>query len=272
MIIINLTTTSNRLELCSATLWSLVNQNRSDYIIQLWISEEPYLSDDGIKSTLEFVFQLNRIKDIIKVKVTPNTGPYRKLLPCLRECKDEDIIVYVDDDVIYGGDWLTTLITEFEKNNSQCVVASRVREYKKNIFGVVKGYRFSKVITMKRKLKSDFIITGVGGVILKKKFINDSYIYSDDFLELAPKTDDVWFTKLFSISDTSVIACPEAMSQIYELSHNNQSLCSQNTTSSKRMTKFTFVAKLWNYMLAYFGIPVTNNDYAKKKVDIFFRS
>ena len=271
MLIINLTTTSNRLELCSATLWSLVNQNFSDYVIKLWISKDSYLSDEGIKEQLVFVDQLNKFRSIIEVKITPNTGPYRKLLPCLRECSDNDLIVYVDDDVIYGPDWLKILLTEFVDNDSQYVVASRCREYKKNIFGKLKSYRFSKIVTNKKVLKENFIITGVGGVILKKSLIDKKYIHMDDYLDLAPKTDDVWFTKLFMLSKTCVIACPEAMTHIYELSHNNHSLCSQNTVAKSSFSKLGFLMKMWSYSLAYLGLSVTNNDYSRQKVDHFFQ-
>ena len=44
-IILNLTTTCGRLDLCSATLWSLVNQSLVPDQINLWISKEPYMAD-----------------------------------------------------------------------------------------------------------------------------------------------------------------------------------------------------------------------------------
>jgi GT2 family glycosyltransferase len=49
-------------------------------------------------------------------------------MPILQETTVEsDIIVYADDDVIYGRYWLEKLITKFKKYDGKYVVASRVR-------------------------------------------------------------------------------------------------------------------------------------------------
>ncbi|HFE8951921.1 TPA: glycosyltransferase family 2 protein, partial [Klebsiella pneumoniae] len=102
-IILNLTTTCGRLDLCSATLWSLVNQSLVPDQINLWISKEPYMADEGIKTLPNSIIKLIECNDRIKVHYTENTGPYRKIIPALRNCTDEDILVYADDDVIYSN-------------------------------------------------------------------------------------------------------------------------------------------------------------------------
>jgi hypothetical protein len=48
MISVNLTTMHSRLDLCAATVWSIINQSVQPDKINLWISNEPYLSDHGI--------------------------------------------------------------------------------------------------------------------------------------------------------------------------------------------------------------------------------
>ena len=100
MISVNITTTSNRTSLCAATIYSFYNQSIRPDIINLWISREPYLSDDGFTEVPKFVEELNMICDLIKVHFVKNTGPYRKILPALKEASDDDVLVYADDDVI----------------------------------------------------------------------------------------------------------------------------------------------------------------------------
>jgi len=42
-----------------------------------------------------------------------NTGPYRKLIPALREAEPDDLIVTADDDIFSGRDWLQGLIKAY---------------------------------------------------------------------------------------------------------------------------------------------------------------
>lgn len=273
MILVNLTTTSTRLDLCSATLWSLVNQNIDrEYIVNLWVSKDAYLSDNGITETPQFVHKINIVKNIVRIRYTDNIGPYRKLIPCIRETSDEDIIVYADDDVVYGQNWLSLLILDFESSNREMVIASRVRVFEKNIFGVNKGYSFSKIVYDGKVLSSDFIITGVGGVVISRKFFSDELIMNDDFIFIAPKTDDVWFTKIINISNISVKVCVEALDECYELSHDKYSLCSQNTTRKNYSGLYSKLDSLWGRLISYFGFCSNNNDLAKKKVDEYFEN
>ena len=133
MLTINLTTTSSRLELCSSTIWSLLNQSVQPDVINLWISHDRYMADEGISNIPEFVGLMNNISDIIRVHFVENTGPYRKLIPALRSSQAEDYIVYVDDDVVYGKDWLKTLLNCFLSHDKKYIVASRIRKVSYNV-------------------------------------------------------------------------------------------------------------------------------------------
>ena len=114
MLTINLTTTSERLTLCAATIWSMVHQVRKPDKIRLWISNEPYLSDKGITTLPEWVIEINNIRNILEVIFVENTGPYRKIIPALRTADQNEVLVYADDDVIYligtMGDILSLLV------------------------------------------------------------------------------------------------------------------------------------------------------------------
>ena len=145
MISVNLTTTHSRLDLCSATLWSLLHQSLLPERINLWISHEPFMADKGISSLPNWVNELNNIHDIIRVHYVDNNGPYRKVIPALRSSTDEDVIVYVDDDVIYANTWFEGLVQTFEKFERKYVVASRVRVKVFNFFGKRLSYNMFHV-------------------------------------------------------------------------------------------------------------------------------
>ncbi|WP_224717633.1 glycosyltransferase [Pectobacterium versatile] len=271
MIVVNLTTISSRLNICSATLWSLINQERLPDKIILWISKDSYMVDSGIQYIPDFIHQLNKINNIIEVRFTKNIGPYRKLLPALRACSDDDIIVYADDDVIYSNLWLARILNKFEINNGKYPVATRVRRITKNLLGISKSYLAYPIITENEILDNNYIITGIGGCALKKEHINKEYIELDDYLHIAPKTDDLWISKLLTLSKTFVVTCPEALPDIQEILNNYESLSQSNTRiSSTSNMFFKLIARVRAKILANLGVPLCGNDIAIKKINIFF--
>lgn len=168
-ITVNITTTYNRLDLCSQTAWSLLNQSILPPKIVIWVSKEAYLIDQGIDREPRWVRDLNKLRNIIEFRWTANTGPYRKLFPALDAATDDQIIVYADDDAIYRENWLSLLISKFREHNEEKIVASRIRIRKRNLFGHHKTYMLWPIAKKEVELDSDYLITGVGGAILKKK-------------------------------------------------------------------------------------------------------
>ncbi|WP_072038133.1 glycosyltransferase [Pectobacterium brasiliense] len=272
MIIVNLTTISSRLNICSATLWSLINQDKLPDKIILWISKDSHMVDSGIQDIPDFIHQLNKIKNIIEIKFTKNIGPYRKILPALRTCNDDDIIVYADDDVIYSNFWLTRILNKFEENNGKYPVATRVRRITKNFLGISKSYLAYPIIIESEILDSNYIITGVGGCALKKSHINEKYIDLDDYLHIAPKTDDLWISKLLILSNSQVMTCPEALPDIQEILNNYESLSQSNTgISLNNNVFFRLITRVKVKILANLGVPLCGNDVAIKKINVFFK-
>ncbi|MEN3753689.1 glycosyltransferase [Mangrovibacter sp. SLW1] len=272
MISVNITTTFSRSSLCAATLWSLINQSVTPDAINLWISHESYLADSGFDEEPEWVAQLNSIKNIIKVRFTSNIGPYRKMIPALREANIDDIIVYADDDVIYGENWFAKLYDAYIKCKKKNVVATRVRIRQKNFFGKNKSYNLCKIETQNMLLTSNYIITGIGGCILSKSNINEELLSIDDYKEIAPKTDDVWFSKLVEKSNCNVYVCSEALSDIQEIKHTTVALNVSNTIRNvQENVLFRQINKIITYVLGYCGFPISNNDLMIKQVDEYFK-
>lgn len=270
-IILNLTTTCGRLDLCSATLWSLVNQSLVPDQINLWISKEAYMADEGIQTLPNSIIKLIEHNNLIKVHYVENTGPYRKMIPALRNCSDNDILVYADDDVIYSNLWLKYLIDCYLENKSEYVVSGRLREMKKNFFGGYQSYTRFSLVSESEVFRKDFIITGVGGCVLGKKHIAQKYINLDSFKTIAPKTDDLWISKIIKLSGSRVITCPRALDCIMEIQHDIHALNRVNTFFSNQniIAKVSGVFK--RGVLGYFGMPLSNNDVMIKKINYFFK-
>lgn len=271
LVSINITTTHARLNLCSQTVWSLIHQSVLPAQIVLWVSSEKYLADDGISSIPLWVHEINSIRnDILAIKWVGNIGPYRKIIPALRSADENDILVYADDDVVYGANWLIKLLDKFKKNQDK-VVASRVRELKRNLLGSVKSYLYSTIIYKEKIVKKDYVITGVGGVVIKKSHIASNYIELDDFVRICPTTDDLWISKILELSSTTVLVCPQAMDEISEIQHGHGLTLINNFDYSKGGIITYLARKVKIRILGQLGIPVCKNDVAIKNINNFFR-
>ncbi|MGS3572360.1 glycosyltransferase [Klebsiella pneumoniae] len=268
---INLTTTSERLDLCSATIWSFINQSLTPDAINLWVSRTSFMADNGIEIEPDWISYFNKFNNILKIRYVDNTGPYRKFMPILQETTVEsDIIVYADDDVIYGRYWLEKLITKFKKYDGKYVVASRVRIKKYNVLKKAQSYNMYPVCSKDTIIKSDYIITGVGGAVFQKRQIRNDLIGINKYKEICPRTDDLWISKLFELSGNSVCVCTEALNDVREIQHASNSLNSMNVYHTNHIGVIKIIAKIRFKILGYLGVSLSENDHAMKKIERFF--
>src|SRR5690554_4208808 len=206
-IVVSLTTTSQRIELCRATLLSLTTQSLIPNEIIANLSKQPYLRDKGIKDN-DILLTLTEgipapLKDIISIRWVKNTGPYRKLIPALQQAEKNDCIITADDDIFYNKNWLKLLLKDFNPNE-RTIHASRVRVKSKNIFGKYTGYNFWPLVKSSSVMTNNWIITYGGGAVLYRKWFRDELIENDEFLIVSPTSDDLWYSKICQLSNLSV--------------------------------------------------------------------
>lgn len=269
MLIVNLTTTRQRFYLLRYTLVSLVEQTlRADKIL-VWLSEEPYLRDKGMAGfdyaeCLEEWMPDYKEKGI-EIRHTKNTGPYRKLIPCLREAKDDDVLVTADDDIIYRRDWLSRLIKEFYTSGGDKAVAARVRKIRRNVLGVIQSYVCWRVVTERSFLSEDYVITFGAGAVLRKSFFRTQDIENNDFVFISPTADDLWYTKLLNNNGVSVICAPSIIKCLHFINHadglDNNNLPSLNG----------FWVRVVFHLLARLGFKTCNNDYFFDSIRGYFK-
>lgn len=268
-----MTTTLQRLNLCRIAITSVVLQSRLPDQIILWVSEEGYLSDEGIEppDLIEDVFLglTPEQRALISVRWVGNTGPYRKLIPALRSFSKEDLIVTADDDIYYGHNWLEKLLAAHSKDTgSKVVTACRVREKTYNFLGIKKSYLHWKLHKSSGTLKTDYVITFGGGAVLSRSLFRDQDILDDAFLRVAPTADDLWYSKLLIRNGIKVSVVPEALEELNFVSHK------QGLTKHNRHEVFSLASrirvKMWNYLGGNAGLAVCANDVAYKNIDSYF--
>lgn len=271
MITVNLTTTFQRLGLCQIALTSLLLQSRLPDRINLWVSKEPYLSDKGIVS-IELIDNLlhslpKEARSRVAIRWVPNTGPYRKLTPILREARLNDVIVTADDDIFYGSEWLSGLLRAYEELGGK-PVASRVRLKRINFVGKKTSYLYWKLINQPSVVKDDFIVTFGGGAVLTKAMFKNLDIVDDSFLKIAPTADDLWYSTLLKRNNNEVVVVPELLSELNFIQHADGLMVHNYPKVASFLQKIRL--RFWDRPAGFLGFPVCGNDVAYIQIGRYF--
>lgn len=271
MLTINLTTTCQRLGLCRIALVSLSLQSRLPDHINVWVSREPYLRDSGIADPSILDQLLESLPDTMRGKISfrwvKNIGPYRKLVPVLREAGPDDIFVTADDDIFYGKDWLRKLLEAVDPA-AGVAVAARVKSKRFNSLERKTSYLYWHLIEEPLVVSSDYIVTFGGGAVLTKAMFHDQDIIDDSFMEVAPTADDLWYSMLLRRKETRVQVVPGVLGELNFILHKD-GLKNHNfpvATSLLHKVKIRF----WNRYVGYWGVPVCGNDRSYRRIDQHF--
>ena len=177
-VVISLTTIKKREKLVINTIKSLLSQETEyDYIINLNISTEPFLLDEG--------FSLNDIKNLektindnkLKINICENIGSLRKIVPTLQQYRD-NIVITVDDDTSYHNTMIQTYVDNYKKHN--CIIGSRGRIINFNNSNIMTNLRF--VSSTNNSKVRYIILEGVGGILYHSSYFNENF-YNYNFLK-----------------------------------------------------------------------------------------
>jgi len=181
------------------TLKSILNQSLKPNAIYVYLSCEPYLLDKGFaekKITNRSLLNYILTNDII-IKWVKNTGPYRKLLPLLKDKWNEDcLIITIDDDTEYHKDLLDNLYKDYIKH--KCVINYRGFTPSCNNIETLQYNNNSRSKTIQNKYIYNFP-TGKGGILYHPTFFHKTgdIIFNEDYFnEACPTGDDIWFCLL----------------------------------------------------------------------------
>jgi hypothetical protein len=180
--IISLTSYPEKYNVLYLTLLSLFSQSVKPKKIILWLYYKDYSKLP--RKILDLVNKNFQIKKTYK-----NLKNYQKLIPCYKNFKKYKIVT-ADDDMYYPTDWLKYLIDKSSKNKN-IVYGHRghLINYKnKKIF----PYSTWKDNIYLKKFSKMILLTGVGGIIYPKYFLNKNIINEKIFLKIC-EPDDIWF-------------------------------------------------------------------------------
>lgn len=182
-VIVSLTTYSIRVSTIHLVIESLFQQIVKANRIILWLDENEF---KGIK---DLPFALTRMQERgLEIKFYKNIKSYKKLIPTLKEYPNQ-IIITVDDDVMYPVDFIEKLLNSYRKNSK------RIYYYRGHFI----KYTKEKILPYQEWMnkESDNLLlnfpTGVGGILYPPNCFHSDVLNEKKFMELCPKGDDIWF-------------------------------------------------------------------------------
>lgn len=251
-IYISLTSIFNNQSELLKTLISVKNQTEQPSRCYIYLSEEKYLLDNGFKNreitnnNLKKYIEKNN--SLFEIKWVRNIGPYRKLLPLLKEKWNEDcLIITLDDDTEYTENLIYNMKKDYEEYN--CVINYRGFTLKKenNLFGYNNRDKFTKNCLYN-------FFTGKGGVLYHPSFFHktNELIFNEElFINCCKTTDDVWFNFIRICNNISCFIDNK------KYMHNDNTtkyglfvnINSKNEVNSTNMKKCMIILRSLNYII-----------------------
>ena len=169
--------------------------------------------------------------------------PHKKYIHAMQEFP-EDIIITVDDDLIYAKDVIETLLKTHERY-PKAVCARRVHKITKNADGTIAPYNdwigeYCGCDTPSHTL----VATGVGGVLYPPHCLYEKAFDERLIIELSLKADDIWLKFMELLNGTYVVwaSCKIPMPDLIE-KEQATSLKSENVTQNKNDVYFANLQK-----------------------------
>lgn len=111
-IFVTLTSWKKRINFVHETIKSLLNNTTKPDVIYLNLSSDEF--KNMYDELPEELLELYNTKQIIINWVEEDTKVFKKVLPILQYLNDDDIIIQVDDDIVYPENIIETLLSDFE--------------------------------------------------------------------------------------------------------------------------------------------------------------
>ena len=182
---ISLTTYDKRIFDVYLTIESIMQQTLKANRIVLWLAEEEF-DPNNIPETLKF-----QQKRGLTIKFCKDIRSYKKLIPSLKEYPN-DVIITIDDDVIYNIDLLEKMIRSYQ-NDPQYIYFNRGHLITFNKNGSIAPYKYWKWQTNETRPSHLYMPTGVGGVLYPPGSFNEEVFNEEIFMTLCRSGDDIWF-------------------------------------------------------------------------------
>jgi len=231
-IIVSLTTFPERINLVYITINQLLTQTLKPDRLILWLAENQFENREK-----DLPDNLLKLKEYgLEIKWCEDLKSYKKLIPTLKEFKNDIIITY-DDDIYYPKDSVEKLYMAYLEDKNCICTHRNTRAYFKN--GELKFFKARHLFFDKTaRIKPSFfnIIIGCGGVLYPPNSLHSDILNIEKFKKLIPTQDDAWFWAMAVLNKTKIKVVDGFDTNLFTIENSQQyGLCKINNNSGQGM-------------------------------------
>lgn len=192
-IIVSLTTYNKRIYNVHLTIESLFRQTVIPNKIVLWLAEDEFNGEN-------IPYMLKKLqKKGLEIGFCKDLKSYKKLIPTLKKYPN-DIIITVDDDILYSYDLIENLYKKYF-TYSNAVICSRAHKYKidNKKFAPYKEWEMEK-----SNLEKQIFLTSGGGTLFPPESFDEEFYNETNIFKLAPMADDIWINAMLLKNKTKI--------------------------------------------------------------------
>lgn len=196
-VVVSLTSFPARLDNLWIVIQCLFHQTCPPDKIVLWLSRKEMESSNGIPKSLQEL-----VGDIFEIRIVETAyRSHTKYFYALQEFSN-DIVITVDDDLMYPPKTIETLLDAY-RDNSKCIVANIVKTRLYDANGSLKNYN-SWPHCLKPGVSDTHFFLGAGGVLYPPSALSKEAFKPDVFMEICKLADDVWLNAMASVNNSKV--------------------------------------------------------------------
>lgn len=211
-LVVSLTSYPGRIHSLAPVLESLYNQDRKADEIILWLAEEEFPEREG--SLPEYLTELVA-QGKLTIRWCDNLKPHKKYFYVLQEYP-EDLIVTVDDDLLYSPNMLSALYRSYLQYPN-AVSAVRVHLMLISEDGKILPYNtwVRETDCCLHTPSMQLFATGGAGTLYPPHLFRKEFFDREAIVEHCPLADDLWLKAMELISGVPVVAARHRESLVY---------------------------------------------------------
>lgn len=201
-IIVSMTSFPARIGYVPNTLERLMNQTVKPDKIVLWLSEDQF---PGGEEELPYRFKELKSRGLEVKWCKGDIKAYKKILPALKEYP-EDLIITVDDDLVYGADLVEKLYDAYRMHPG-AIIAARAHKIKYTEEGKIAPYKeWEKEVEVPAGTsQGELFLTGGAGTLFPPHIFGEEVFNYEVIKELCPYADDIWINIMASLYKKEIV-------------------------------------------------------------------
>lgn len=160
----------------------------------------------------------------LEVNYCEDVGPHTKFLPALEKYPD-DVIVTIDDDIVYSEILIEQLWHEYEQSDKRTIICHKARSIRRDVEGKLLLYSQWQDDDHTEELKAavgTLSPYGFRGVLYPPHIFSKEVFNADVYRKICPKADDIWFTVVELLDGIAVKSIEHLHSEYHDIDRVNE--------------------------------------------------